>query len=200
MTHEELVEEFREYNKKHDVMFNFDLDSTSNVLDLGGYLGEWSSEIIKRYNSNVCIIEPIPEFYQSIKNKFINNKKIIILNNVLSYKEEMVDIYYNKDGSSVYCNSDVKTSVQSVKLSNVINNIQWDFIDLVKMNIENSEYDVFVDLIELSLLKKFKNIIVQFHRDIPDYEKKYYDIVNELAKTHIQTFKYDFIWEGWRLK
>ena len=58
----------------------YDLNEDSVVMDLGGYTGIWAQQIIKKYNPNFYIIEPLPEFYNILVDKFKENKKVNLLN------------------------------------------------------------------------------------------------------------------------
>jgi hypothetical protein len=78
------------------------------------------------------------------------------------------------------------------------NNIET--VDLLKLNIEGAEYDVLDRIIELNLLPHIKNIQIQFHRFVPDCERRRNVIRNYLSKTHTCVWNYDWIWEGWKLK
>ena len=56
---------------------NYDeLTHDSTVVDVGGYLGEWSQKIRDKYNPNIYVLEPIPSYYEGLVDKF---KKTAIL-------------------------------------------------------------------------------------------------------------------------
>ena len=55
-------------NGDQTLRVNYQLSENSNVIDLGGYEGKWSKKIQDIYGCNVHIFEPIPEFYENIKN------------------------------------------------------------------------------------------------------------------------------------
>src|SRR5256885_11505788 len=57
--------------------FNY-LDENSIVFDLGGYEGQWSSDIYSRYNCIIHIFEPVKEYADIITQRFIKNNKIYI--------------------------------------------------------------------------------------------------------------------------
>ena len=48
---------------------NYDLSKDSLVFDIGGFKGEWSHTISKKYNCDIYIFEPVKTFFDQIKNK-----------------------------------------------------------------------------------------------------------------------------------
>ena len=46
----------------------------------------------------------------------------------------------------------------------------------------------------------YKNILVQFHKNVPKYEKRRDAIQEKLSETHELIFNYPFIFEGWQIK
>ena len=86
--------------KEHN--FEFKLNKNSNVLDLGGYKGDWANEIDKRYGCNIFIFEPVNEFYKNVYKRFEDNNKIKVYNFGISDCDKKVNISKNKDGSSTH--------------------------------------------------------------------------------------------------
>ena len=66
-----------------------DLTESSLVIDLGGFKGEFASEINKRYGCKVLVFEPHPVFFEECKKNLRGNSKIQVFNyrSVLQYKE-----------------------------------------------------------------------------------------------------------------
>ena len=50
---------------------DYDLDENSVVFDLGGYEGQWASDIFSRYCCTVYVFEPVKPYYDFIKSKRI---------------------------------------------------------------------------------------------------------------------------------
>ena len=74
-------------------------------------------------------------------------------------------------------------------------------VDLIKINIEGGEYEVLESLIADNKLSMFKNLQIQFHDFIIENAKERMSkIQQELAKTHVLTYQYEFVWENWKLK
>ena len=73
-------------------------------------------------------------------------------------------------------------------------------IDLMKINIEGSEYELLEHLIESGCIKKITDIQVQFHNFVPNAPEKRSELHKKLSRTHYMTYNYPWIWENWRLK
>jgi FkbM family methyltransferase len=196
---EEMVELCKRDNAEKDLMYKFDLNSDSFVVDLGGYHGDWSAEIAKRYNPNIVIVEAVPDFYNGIVERFKDNTKIATLNFAVGNEVGRDVISVENDGSSLFGVSFAHVvSVSVERLSNLIPNDS--VIDLLKMNIEGSEYDVFQDLFESKMINNIRNLVVQFHKitKIPSVERRN-EIRAMLSQTHTCEWNYEFVFECWKM-
>jgi len=75
-----------------------------------------------------------------------------------------------------------------------------EVIDLVKMNIEGSEYELLDEIIDSGCIGKIKHLQIQFHNFVEDAPRKRKEIRNKLKMTHVNKFNYPFIWERWDIK
>src|SRR5438309_2140987 len=57
---------------------DYDLSPNSVVLDVGGFEGQWASDIFGMYLCNVHVFEPVREHFESISRRFQRNKSIHI--------------------------------------------------------------------------------------------------------------------------
>lgn len=96
--------------------------------------------------------------------------------------------------------SKLKAKVVIRSIKDVFEELDITEIDLMKLNIEGSEYDVLECMIEHGLHTKVKNIQVQFHRLTENYEARYRAIQAALSKTHQLTYEFTYIWENWERK
>ncbi len=180
---------------------NYDLNESSVVFDVGGYKGEFAAAIISKYDCTVFIFEPIPEFFNIIVNKFIKNKNVKPFCVGLSDKTISEKISLTDNSSSLYISDENAISIQLKSAVEFISEHAINTVDLIKINIEGSEYALLECLIENNLIHKFRNIQVQFHDFIIEHPReRMVKIQNELSKTHELTYQYDFVWENWKLK
>lgn len=185
-------------DKTHRI--NYDLNENSIVFDLGGYEGQWASDIFCKYNSNMLIFEPFIEYAIKIKDKFSNNSKISVFEFGLSRNDETKAFFVDNDRSSMFLSGEPNTHISLRNASSFLAEKKIQSVDLMKINIEGGEYDLLEHLIETGDIIKFQNIQVQFHEFIPNAKERMNFIQGELGKTHFLTYQYEFVWENWKIK
>ncbi|MDF5731420.1 MAG: FkbM family methyltransferase, partial [Rhizonema sp. PD38] len=119
-----------------------DLNENSIVFDLGGYEGQWSSDIFAKYCCFIYIFEPVQKYSLAIENRFSKNHKIFVLNFGLGNEDSEVIMSVNEYNSSII--RDLNSETEKIKLrkaSAFIEENSIKIIDLMKINIEGAEYD-----------------------------------------------------------
>lgn len=188
-------------NGDQTLRLNYPLNKDSVVFDLGGYKGEFATDIYNKYQSTIYVFEPIQSFYNIIKDTFVANHKIKPFPYGLAGKDGSLQISMSDNSSSVYIKSKKTEIIQLKSIVDFIKNNKIKHIDLIKINIEGGEYEVLESLIAHDKLHMFTDIQVQFHDFIiPEAETRMKTIQNNLSKTHKLTYQYDFVWENWTLK
>ena len=183
--------------------FNYPLNENSIVFDLGGFKGDFASELYARTPCEIYIFEPIKEYQLTIKDRFKLNKMIKVFPFGLSSKTESTLIDKNGESSSVLVNNSnnkVIKSREKIQLVNIVDFINEQNIvdvDLMKINIEGAEYDVLSKLLDENKLINIKYLQIQFHDLDKNSYKKKEDIRNKLRETHNCEYCYEFIWENW---
>lgn len=183
-------------NFKEQMRYDYDLNSKSLVLDLGGYEGYFAAMIHNLYACEVSIFEPLEEYY----NKCMNILSIMPVFKVYkngvgnSNRKEVMTTEGDRSGKFACGNKSEEVIILDIK--DVIGN---KTIDLIKINIEGMEFEVLERVIELGLQKQLKNIQVQFHKIAPNSEERYERIRAELLKTHHLTYDYPFVWQNFTL-
>jgi FkbM family methyltransferase len=172
----------------------FPLTEHSVVFDIGGYKGDWASEIFERYHPHICIYEPIKEFYESILNRFDNNPKIEIKDMAAWDECTLLTLGIEKSATGLYCDGPKET----VLAIDIFHEIPIH-IDLMKINIEGSEYQVLKRIITTNSVYKISNFLIQFHKNVKDHEAQRKIIREYLEQTHELVFDFPYIWEHWRI-
>lgn len=177
--------------------FDYDLNENSFVIDLGGYCGQWASDIFSRYLCNVSVFEPVSEFAKKIETRFSRNSKIQVYQFGLggSTREESISVCGTS--SSIYRNSSEKETTKIVDVRDWFSSNKVEAVDLIKINIEGGEYELLERLIETDLISKILDLQVQFHHIASDSETRMQTIQEALKNTHYLTYQYKFVWENW---
>lgn len=183
-----------------ELRFNYDLNEKSIVFDLGGYKGQWASDLFSRYKCRIFVFEPVNSFYERIKNRFEKNNCIEAFQYGLGATTRKEKIHLSADGSSVFIKSKTYEEITINDVKDWIEERSIKQIDLMKINIEGGEYELLNRLIEANLIERIKNIQVQFHPITNNSFTEMKQIQKELSKTHKTTYQYEFVWENWTLK
>lgn len=179
-----------------------DLNEDSLVFDLGGYKGQWSSDIYAIYNCNIYIFEPVKDFFYHIENRFNKNNKITAYNFGLSNSNRKVKINLDNNESSIYnkSNSSKNEVIELKDFIEFFDSKKTNFIDLIKINIEGGEYELLEYILNKNYISNIKNLQIQFHSFIPESNTRMKNIQEKLKLTHKLTYQYKFVWENWVLK
>lgn len=178
----------------------YDLSEQSLVIDIGGYEGQWASDIFSMYCCQIHIFEPVPEYAQNIKRRFERNSHISVHKFGLASNDTITSIAVTGDSSSRYKNGGEMVSIQLMMASKFFEESNISSVDLMKINIEGGEYDLLEHLISTNLVKNIRNLQIQFHDFFPDAKERMRKIQDALQRTHRLTYQYEFVWENWVVK
>ena len=195
----ELARFFRDKGDE-TVRLNYNLNKESIVLDLGFYLGNFAAAITKKYDCTVYGYEPILSHFNHSKERFKDNTKVKLFNYGLGEINEDVKISNNHESSSIYDYS--AKSFETIKIKDIteeLNDLSLPNIDLMKINIEGSEYTLLDRMIKADCISKIDNIQVQFHIQFEKEITRNY-LQSLLSKTHVLTYNYGYVWENWKKK
>ena len=180
---------------------DYPLNSKSVVVDLGGYKGEFAFDIHNRFDSYVYVFEPVKHFYLICENLFRGNPKLKVFNYGLSNENETAYISDEDNGSSIIKNNEDNCELITLKrFEEVLEYLGIESIDLLKINVEGSEFVILPHLLQSGVIKKVKYLQVQFHSFYPNAGPLRDRIRQELSITHDEMWHYPFVWESWRLR
>lgn len=146
------------------------------VVDIGGYIGDFSLYAAKRLGARVFVYEPIPDNFNMLKDNIkINNyeKNITAWNRAVSNEPELT-INVARSGGDIhasgymYADSNEKVSIKCTKLDSLFVENNITEIHLLKIDCEGCEYDVLLDALP-ETFTKIHNIVFEYH-EIPAWE------------------------------
>lgn len=177
---------------------SYHLKSDSIVYDIGGYYGEFASDIYNKFGCYVYVFEPIEEFYNIICEKFKYNDKVKVFNFGLGPITCSQTISLLDNSSSLFSEKGDKIEIKIKSISEFINENNHQNIELAKFNIEGAEYDLLENLIETDQINKISSLQIQFHDFVVEnaYERMI-KIQNSLNISHRLSWQYEFVWENW---
>jgi len=176
------------------------IDEKSTVVEVGGYTGVWSEKLNNKYKPNFYILEPVKKFRSDLEKKFSSSKNVKILDYGLG-KPGKFEVSLDTDATSIFDNTGKHKDEITIKtFGDFINENSISDIDLMQINIEGSEYDLFEEIINQNLINKVKKLQIQFHLNVEDAVKRRKAIRYQLSKTHREILNFPFVWEVWEIE
>ena len=153
------------------------------VVDLGACRGEFVDEMNRLFKiKKAILVEANPTNFKKLKSE----ENYILYNRAISDKsEQIIDFYedekspYNGSKFFNYFNG-VKHQIQTITLDDIIEENNLSYIDILKVDIEGSEYDIMPNISD-DVYSKIKQITIEFHDFIDvDLKIKTQNIINKL--------------------
>lgn len=159
---------------KEHTFFDDLLREEINIIDLGACKGEFTLEMDTLYKIKKSIlVEANPTNFKQLPIK----QNYILYNNVISNLENL-EVDFFEDPKSPYNGSmifnyfnGINHKIKTITLQKILEDNLIDYIDILKIDIEGSEYDLLENINE-NILSITKQITVEFH-----------DFVNPQLKT-----------------
>jgi len=171
------------------------LTPDSLVLDIGGYLGDYTAEIRGLYGCRVRVLEPVPAFAQALRARFSGDSAVTVHEFGLADEDGTMVLGLSDDGTGVSSEGE-RISVRLRSAAAFAATLP-DRIDVVAINIEGAEYRLIPTLADAGVLERIDTVIVQFH-DIGLTSTADRERCREvLGRTHRCAWDYDFVWESW---
>ena len=173
------------------------LNENSIIYSVG--IGEdisFDLDIISKFNCKVFAFDPTPKSITWVKNNVLDSNKNFIFHEYgISAKSGFFDFYLPKNtnhvSGSIVKNSNVDIS-NSIKLefrtiSKVIEELEHNKIDLLKIDIEGEEYEVLKSILIENIY--ISQIVVEFHPNlIKNGRAKTKNIIKVLNKSGYKCF------------
>ncbi len=140
---------------------------TSTVVDLGANLGEFSKRIAMKYGCKIIAVEASPELFEEINETPLIRK----FNYAVAGSDGFVTFYESRHTSAgniigPKSNSTGNTfEVESRKLSSLIAELGLKEIDLLKIDIEGAEIQLFDNIKDYDLMC-IKQLSIEFHDSV----------------------------------
>jgi FkbM family methyltransferase len=179
--------------------YSYDLTPACRVLDIGGFKGDFTARLIAEHGVSVTVFEPIPSFAEAIRHRYASDPRVTLIEAALSHKDGEALFNGNGDSSGAFA---VGEAVK-VRLLDATRFLEEHFthdIALAKLNIEGEEYALLEHLVATGHIRRFKNLQVQFHLNVPQARSRYWRLARSLRRTHRLTWRYPFVWENWARK
>ena len=136
------------------------------VVDVGANVGLWV-EYIKSVSDveTVYAIEPNKKALKILNDSFDNS--VTIVDSALTDKDGEIDFFISSENSTIssivnHGSLDSNYKVNAISFKTFVKNYNIEKIDLLKVDIETGEYDLFESM-DQNDFSKIENILVEFH-------------------------------------
>jgi len=180
--------------------FDYELGPDSLVLDLGGYEGQWASDIYSRYRCRIAVFEPVAGYAESIRKRFRMNDHIEIYEFGLGASNRSETIYIRGAGSSTFGKKADAEEIRFVDVADWFAEKNVANVDLMKINIEGGEFELLERMLDADLARRVCDLQIQFHNISFDATERMERIKQRLSETHTPGYQYKFVWENWTRK
>jgi len=183
-----------------DILVDVDLDEHSVVLDVGAFVGHWADKIDKRYGSRIYAFEPAAAGVEKMRALFADRPNVEVFDYGLGNQNLNVELALAGPGSSIYAESAPWgfADVEIRDIVEVLDELGLDHIDLLKVNIEGGEFDLFDRLIDADWMPRIDQVLIQFHEWHPRAYLRRWKIRRVLRRSHDEVWDYSWVWEYWR--
>lgn len=182
------------------ILVDADLDAQSTVLDVGAYVGDWSVKIAERYGSRIFAFEPGLVNLSFARKALEGYPRAQVLNYGLGGRDLTAKLSAAGPGSSVYAKDSplgVAADVSIRDVAAVLDELGIEQVDLLKVNIEGGEFDLFDRLIETGWMPRIRQTMIQFHEFHPHAYRRRSAIRRRLRRTHTEVWNHPWVWEFW---
>ena len=190
-----------------DILTDADLDRSSIVVDAGAFVGEWAGPIEDRYHPRLYAFEPSPTSFAQLEQRLGSIPSVQLFNVGLGAADGTSALHdplgpgasTTGRGPEVGDRSptDDAVVVEVRDVAKGFDELELPHVDLLKVNIEGAEYDLFDRLIETGWLERIDTISIQFHEWHPKAHRRRRRIRRALAVNHREVWCYDWVWELW---
>lgn len=171
----------------HDIFIKKELDSPINInpkliIDCGAYVGFSSIFFNLKYpQANIVAIEPEPGNYKALLNNCLNFKNIKPINAAVWNKEATLQINSGQGEWSFEMSESISSNgnvSKGITINQILNESGIDKIDVLKIDIEGAEVQLFDENCH-SWLSKVKVIYIELHdRKIPGCSDNFYKAIS----------------------
>ena len=176
------------------------LREDETAIDVGGFQGDWTAEILCRFGCRTLTLEPVPAFQSKLRRRFGANSRVTLIDAGLGATSGTVVMTMDADGSSAFAlrpDPSQALAVSMLGVTDLWRDRKLGQVGCMKLNIEGGEYDVLEAMLDAGLSDQVSVFLIQFHQNVPGHESRRHAIRERLARSHRNDLDYAFVWERW---
>jgi FkbM family methyltransferase len=168
--------------------YNIALPKKPEVLiDGGANIGLFTILIKNKYpNAKIICIEPDPENFDLLRKNVLAYENVYCENCGLWNRDTLLNVYdkYNGGKCALIVEEDKEGKIKSISLDTLMKKYSLDRIDVLKLDIETSEKNLFTENFQ-NWLSKTKVIIIELHDWMEaGCAKAFFQAINKTIKSY----------------
>lgn len=183
-------------------IYRADLDEDSVILDVGAFRGHVALELFELYGGHVHSFEPSETFYRDMVRRFDGNERLHAHQYGLGAEDAVMELTVDGQASTfetaaTYRDDRPTTTVEIRDAATVLDELGFDRIDFMKINIEGGEFALLDRLHETGWLARTRYVLVQFHEWYDKAEVRRWKSRRQLKAHHEEVWGCPWIYELW---
>lgn len=174
--------------------YNIKFEENSNIiLDAGANIGLFSIKMKNQFpDSKIICIEPDTENFNVLQKNLSFYNNIFFENNGLWHRDTKLRVYdkFNKGKWGIVVEEDENNgTINSLSINSIIQKYNLEYIDILKIDIETSEKQLFSGNYK-NWIPKVKTIVIELHDRLePGCSKQFFTAINECIENYELSFK-----------
>lgn len=166
------------------------IESLDFVVDIGANVGLFTKLCLNKGANKVIAVEINSDAIKTFK-KLHNSPNVKLIDKAIAESDGQIEIFINPDNSIISsinkenAGSNTSQIIDAISFNTLVEQNSIDRIDLLKVDVEGAEYDIFRSINEKNL-SKIKYILMEFHNNYGGRLRD--DILNKLESAG---FEYD---------
>jgi FkbM family methyltransferase len=180
---------------------NHDFGPEDVILDIGAHEGWFTGELWNKFGCYIYAFEPVARFREQCERRFDGNRKVVVFPWGIGGSDRVETFGVKGDMTGLFCaEPNEQVEVEICDISRAIHYLGLHEIGLVSINCEGGEYELLERLLETGDIRKIRNLSVQMHTVVPDYQARCATLFKRLEETHDHVYGAPFIWDGFKLR
>lgn len=150
------------------------------IIDIGAFIGDFTVQAaLYSHDVKVLAIEPLPTNYQLLlKNLKLNKVQNVETFDLALYQKQQIESIFIDQKNLANTSIDTskkhqqKAAVKNMQFSKFLTQQKITHCDLLKLDCEGCEYDLLMNLDPKVLKKVFKNIVLEYHDGVVNFNHK----------------------------
>lgn len=150
----------------------YEVNKGDVVLDIGASAGPFTYSILNKKPKHVYCLEPQVNLYKTLVSNLKSHKNVTCINKGITYVDG-VTLFDGLFESTGYYTGSAPTLADGIKFKTLIKDNGIKVVNLLKVDCEGGEYDIFNDENKSWILKNVKNITGEFHLGTTELKDKF---------------------------